>query len=45
MVAARLSEDSDTTVLVLEAGDAHLDDPEILTPSKVRILLSDASMC
>lgn len=44
VVAARLSEDSNSTVLVLEAGDAHLDDPEILTPSKVRILLFHASI-
>ncbi|KAJ7036518.1 alcohol oxidase [Mycena alexandri] len=31
-VAARLSEDSSISVLVLEAGQANLNDPEILTP-------------
>lgn len=41
MVAARLSEDSNRTVLVLEAGDAHLDDPDILTPGKVCTSLPD----
>ncbi|KLO15577.1 alcohol oxidase [Schizopora paradoxa] len=31
-LAARLSEDPATTVLVLEAGEANLQDPKILTP-------------
>lgn len=29
MLAARLTEDPDCVVLVLEAGEAHLDDPLI----------------
>ena len=28
-LAARLSEDHDTTVLVLEAGEANIDDPNL----------------
>ncbi|GJE91611.1 GMC family oxidoreductase [Phanerochaete sordida] len=32
-IAARLTEDSATTVCVLEAGDANLNDPAILTPA------------
>ncbi|KAJ7159321.1 alcohol oxidase [Mycena crocata] len=32
-VAARLSEDPSVSVLVIEAGAANLDDPEILTPA------------
>lgn len=32
-LAARLSEDAETTVLVLEAGEANLDDPELLRPA------------
>ncbi|EKM52185.1 uncharacterized protein PHACADRAFT_128404 [Phanerochaete carnosa HHB-10118-sp] len=33
-LAARLSEDPAITVLVLEAGNANLEDPELLTPAK-----------
>lgn len=33
VVAARLTEDSNTSVLVLEAGDEHTDDPRIRTPA------------
>ncbi|THG98101.1 hypothetical protein EW026_g4042 [Hermanssonia centrifuga] len=32
-LAARLSEDPDSSVLVLEAGEANLDDPNILRPA------------
>lgn len=33
VVAARLSEDSDTDVLVLEAGGNHLEDPRVAIPA------------
>jgi choline dehydrogenase-like flavoprotein len=33
VVAARLSEDSATHVLVLEAGDDHLEDPRVAIPA------------
>ncbi|TDL15526.1 alcohol oxidase [Rickenella mellea] len=34
-VAVRLSEDATNTVVVLEAGDAHLNEPQILVPFEV----------
>lgn len=40
-VAARLSENPDITVGVLEAGPARLDDPSILTPAAFPSLLGN----
>ncbi|KAF8972234.1 alcohol oxidase [Flammula alnicola] len=40
-VAARLSEDSDVSVLVLEAGAANLDDPLILIPAMFGVAINN----
>ena len=40
-VAARLSEDSQHSVGVLEAGDARLNDPSILMPAAARNLVGN----
>ena len=41
VLAARLSEDADVTVGVLEAGSAGLDDSNILTPALFSTLLAN----
>lgn len=41
-LAARLSENPDMAVVVLEAGEAHLDDPRVMTPGLAVSLHDDA---
>lgn len=41
VLAARLSEDPNVTVGILEAGAAKLDDPNILTPALFSTLLAN----